>query len=32
MAANVDMVIAKRTVMEYLMEPVFKLQDRAFRE
>jgi len=32
MAANVDMVIAKRTVMEYLMEPVFKLKDRAFRE
>jgi len=32
MAANVDMVIAKRTVMEYLMEPVFKLRDRAFRE
>lgn len=32
MAANVDMMIAKRTVMEYLMEPVFKLRDRAFRE
>lgn len=32
MAANVDMVIAKRTVMEYLMEPVLKLRDRAFRE
>jgi adhesin transport system membrane fusion protein len=32
MAADVDMVIAKRTVMEYLMEPVFKLRDRAFRE
>lgn len=32
MAANVDMVISKRTVMEYLMEPVFKLRDRAFRE
>lgn len=32
MAANVDMVIAKRTVMEYLTEPVLKLRDRAFRE
>jgi adhesin transport system membrane fusion protein len=32
MAANVDMVIAKRTVMEYLLEPVLKLRDRAFRE
>jgi len=32
MAANVDILISKRTVMEYLMEPVFKLRDRAFRE
>lgn len=32
MVANVDMVIAKRTVYEYLMEPVLKLRDRAFRE
>ncbi len=32
MAANVDMVVAKRTVMEYLLEPVFKLRGRAFRE
>ena len=32
MAANVDILISKRTVMEYLMGPVFKLRDRAFRE
>lgn len=32
MVANASMVISKRTVMEYLIEPVLKLQDRAFRE
>lgn len=32
MAANVDMLVAKRTVMDYLVEPVLKLRDRAFRE
>ena len=32
MAANVDMVVSKRTVMDYLVEPVLKLKDRAFRE
>ena len=32
MAANMDILISKRTVLEYLMEPVFRLKDRAFRE
>ena len=32
MAANVDMLVAKRTVMDYLVEPVLKLRDRAFKE
>ncbi len=32
MAANVDMLVAKRTVIDYLVEPVLKLRDRAFRE
>lgn len=32
MAANIDMLVAKRTVMDYLVEPVLKLRDRAFRE
>lgn len=32
MGANVDIMISKRTVLAYLMEPVFRLKDRAFRE
>ena len=32
MAANMDIMISKRTVLAYLMEPVFRLKDRAFRE
>lgn len=32
MAANMDILISKRTILEYLMEPVFRLKDRAFRE
>lgn len=32
MAANVDVIVSKRTVLEYLIEPVLKLRDRAFRE
>ena len=32
MAANMDILISKRTVLAYLMEPVFRLKDRAFRE
>lgn len=32
MGANMDIMISKRTVLAYLMEPVFRLKDRAFRE
>lgn len=32
MEANMDVMISKRTVLSYLMEPVFRLKDRAFRE
>ena len=32
MAANVDVLVSKRTVLSYLLEPVFRLKDRAFRE
>ncbi len=32
MAANMDILISKRTVLSYLLEPVFRLKDRAFRE
>ncbi len=32
MAANVDVLVSKRTVIDYLIEPVFRLKDRAFTE
>lgn len=32
MAANVDVLVSKRTVLDYLIEPVFRLKDRAFTE
>lgn len=32
MAANMDVMISKRTVLSYLLEPVFRMKDRAFRE
>ena len=32
MQATVDIRTGTRTVMDYLLEPVFKLRDEAFRE
>ncbi len=32
MAANIDVLVSKRTVIDYLFEPVFRLKDRAFTE
>ncbi len=32
MEASVDVLVSKRSVMRYLLEPVFKVKERAFRE